>query len=231
MVQPVPIVLVPGLTCTARLFAPQLPALWPFGPVTIADHGRDDTLEKIAARILANAPPSFALVGLSMGGYIAFAMLRLAPERITRLALLDTSARADKPEQTAMRKTQIAMAHQGRYGEIADLAMRRYLHANRQNDESLTTIVRQMGEETGAEAFIRQMTAIMTRPDSRARYCPPSNVRHWCWSATATWPPRRRSRARSRQALPDRGSASFRSAGICRRWNVPPPSMLRLRVG
>ncbi|HET7848135.1 MAG TPA: alpha/beta fold hydrolase [Pseudolabrys sp.] len=167
MAQPVPIVLIPGLTCTARLYAPQLPALWPFGPVTIADHRRDDSMEKIAARILADAPPSFALAGLSMGGYIAFAILRLAPERITRLALLDTSARADTPEQTALRKTQIAMAQEGRYGEIADLAMPRYLHADRQNDEPLKTTVRQMADETGSEAFVRQMTAIMTRPDSR----------------------------------------------------------------
>ncbi|HEX5509775.1 MAG TPA: alpha/beta fold hydrolase, partial [Pseudolabrys sp.] len=112
-------------------------------------------------------PPTFALAGLSMGGYIAFAMLRLAPERIMRLALLDTSARADTAEQTAARKSQIAMAKEGRYAEIADLSMPRYLHASRQNDEALTKAVRQMAEETGAEAFVRQMTAIMTRPDSR----------------------------------------------------------------
>src|SRR5579872_438859 len=167
MAQPVPIVLVPGLTCSARLFAPQLPVLWPIGPVTIADHRRDDGMEAIAKRILVDAPPSFALAGLSMGGYIAFAMMRLAPERIMRLALLDTSARADTREQTAMRKTQIAMAKEGRYAEISELAMTRYLHASRQSDEPLKTIVRQMAEETGAEAFVRQMTAIMTRPDSR----------------------------------------------------------------
>lgn len=167
MTQPVPIVLIPGLTCSARLFTPQLPVLWPIGPVTIADHRRDDSMEAIAKRILADAPPSFALAGLSMGGYIAFAMMRLAPERIVRLALLDTSARADTPEQVTVRRTQIAMAKEGRYAEISDLAMPRYIHVNRQNDEPLKTIVRQMAQETGAEAFVRQMTAIMTRPDSR----------------------------------------------------------------
>jgi len=167
MAQPVPIVLVPGLTCSARLFTPQLPVLWPIGPVTIADHRRDDSMEAIAKRILADAPPSFALAGLSMGGYIAFAMMRLAPERIVRLALLDTSARADTPEQVTIRKMQIAMAKEGRYAEISDLAMPRYIHADRQDDEPLKAIVRQMAQETGAEAFVRQMTAIMTRPDSR----------------------------------------------------------------
>ena len=121
----------------------------------------------IAARILADAPPRFALAGLSMGGYIAFAMLRLAPERIVKLALLDTSARPDTPEQTAGRKTQIAMAQGGRYGEIPDLSIPRYLHMNRQKDVAMTTIVRQMISETGAQAFVRQQNAIMTRPDSR----------------------------------------------------------------
>ena len=167
MAQPVPIVLVPGLTCSARLFTPQLPVLWPIGPVTFADHRHDDSMEAIAKRILANAPPSFALAGLSMGGYIAFTMMRLAPERIARLALLDTSARADTPEQVTMRKTQIAMVQEGRYTEISELSMPRYIHVNRQNDESLKTIVRQMAQETGAQAFVRQMTAIMTRLDSR----------------------------------------------------------------
>jgi pimeloyl-ACP methyl ester carboxylesterase len=121
----------------------------------------------IAARILKDAPPRFALAGLSMGGYIAFAMLRLAPERIARLALLDTSARPDTPEQTAGRKTQIAMAQAGRFGEIPDLSIPRFLHRNRQHDERLTSIVRQMAEETGPDAFVRQQNAIMARPDSR----------------------------------------------------------------
>jgi len=167
MAQGLPLVLVPGLTCTARLYGPQVTALWPFGPVTVADHRREADMAAIAARILKDAPPRFALAGLSMGGYIAFAMLRLAPERIVKLALLDTSARPDTPEQTSGRKTQIAMAESGRYGEIPGLAIPRYLNALHQRDESLTALVRQMIEETGAEAFVRQLNAIMSRPDSR----------------------------------------------------------------
>jgi len=163
----VPILLVPGLLCSARLYAPQVPALWPFGPVTVADHRRDEEVGAIAARILSNAPPRFALVGLSMGGYIAFAMLRHAPERIVKLALLDTQARADTPEQTAGRETQIAMAQSGRFGEIADLSIPRFLHRDRQNDARLTALVRQMAEDTGPEAFVRQTRAIISRPDSR----------------------------------------------------------------
>jgi len=165
--QSLPLLLVPGLTCTARLYGPQIAALWPFGPVTVADHRQDADMAAVAARILQDAPPRFALAGLSMGGYIAFAMLRQAPERIVKLALLDTSARADTAEQTEGRKTQIAMARSGRYGEIPDLAIPRYLNAKHQRDERLTAIVRQMILETGPDAFVRQLQAIMSRPDSR----------------------------------------------------------------
>jgi pimeloyl-ACP methyl ester carboxylesterase len=167
MMQSLPLVLVPGLTCTARLYGPQVAALWPFGPVMVADHRRDADMAAIATRILHNAPTRFALAGLSMGGYIAFAMLRQAPERIVKLALLDTSARPDTSEQTAGRHTQIAMAQSGRYGEIPDLAIPRYLNAKHQRDDRLTAIVRQMIAETGPEAFVRQEQAIMSRPDSR----------------------------------------------------------------
>jgi pimeloyl-ACP methyl ester carboxylesterase len=167
MASSLPILLVPGLTCTALLFAPQIAALWPFGPVTVADHRRDSAMEAIAARILNNAPPRFALAGLSMGGYIAFAIMRLAPERVDRLALLDTQARADTPEQTVGRKQQIAMAQSGLYAEIPDVSIPRYLLKKNHGDPVLSGIVRQMIAETGAEAFVRQQTAIMTRPDSR----------------------------------------------------------------
>jgi pimeloyl-ACP methyl ester carboxylesterase len=167
MAPSVPILLVPGLLCSARLYAPQIPALWAHGQVAVADHRRDADIAAIAARILKDAPPHFALAGLSMGGYIAFAMMRLAPERIARLVLLDTSARPDTPEQTAGRKTQIAMAQAGRFGEIPALVIPRFLHRNRQHDERLTAIVRQMAQETGPEAFVRQQNAIMMRPDSR----------------------------------------------------------------
>src|SRR5205809_3821515 len=121
MAENVPILLVPGLNCSPRLYSPQIPALWRFGPVTVADHTRDDTMAAIAARILAAAPPRFALAGLSMGGYIALEMLRQAPDRVLRLALLDTGARADSPEQRERRLRLIAMAEGGRFAEVPDL--------------------------------------------------------------------------------------------------------------
>ena len=162
-----PIVLVPGLNCSARLYAEQVPELWGFGPVTIVDHRRDDNVAAIAKRILATAPPRFALVGLSMGGYIALAIMREAPERVARLALLDTSARPDTAEQSERRRGMIALAEGGRFSELPDLLFPVFVHRNRQGDETLRAIVRTMAEETGPQAFVRQQRAIMTRPDCR----------------------------------------------------------------
>ena len=165
--EPLPIVLIPGLTCTARLYAEQIPALWQFGPVMVADHRRDDSMAAIAWRILAAAPPRFALAGLSMGGYIAFEIMRQAPGRVAKLALLDTGARADVPEQTERRRVLMAMAKEGRYAEIAELAFPLYVHRDRHGDAALKSIVRDMAAATGLEAYLRQQEAILSRPDSR----------------------------------------------------------------
>ena len=111
--QSLPLILVLGQLCSARLYAAQVAAIWPFGQIAVADHRRDTDMAAIAANILADAPPRFALAGLSMGGYIAFAMVRLAPERIAKLALLDTSARPDTHESKVDREKFIAMAQAG----------------------------------------------------------------------------------------------------------------------
>ncbi|HSC15367.1 MAG TPA: alpha/beta fold hydrolase [Gammaproteobacteria bacterium] len=167
MREPLPTVLIPGLLCTPRLFAEQLPALWRFGAVVVADHTRDDSMAGIARRILAQAPPRFALVGLSMGGYVAFEVQRQAPDRVVKLALLDTTARPDAPEQTEQRKKQVEMARGGRFEDIAQLLFPRFVAVARHGDRALQEIVRSMAEETGPEAFVRQQTAIMNRVDSR----------------------------------------------------------------
>jgi pimeloyl-ACP methyl ester carboxylesterase len=160
-------VLIPGLLCTPRLYAEQIPALWHFGPVVVADHTRDDSMSGIARRLLEHAPPRFALVGLSMGGYVAFEVQRQAPDRIAKLALLDTSARADLPEQSELRRRQIELAQTGRFDQIAGMLYPKFVAASRHGDKALEAIVRTMAEETGAEAFVRQQAAIMQRVDSR----------------------------------------------------------------
>jgi pimeloyl-ACP methyl ester carboxylesterase len=162
-----PIVLVPGLMCSARLYGPQIAALWQFGPVMVADHRADDSMGAIAERILSIAPPRFSLVGLSMGGYIAFVLAQKAPHRVAGLALLDTSAQPETPRQTERRLPQIALAEEGRLGEIVDALFPLFVHRDRRGDQELKRTVNIMAQETGAEAFIRQQKAIMARPDAR----------------------------------------------------------------
>ncbi len=166
--EPLPIILIPGLNCSARLYAEQIPVLWQFGPVTVADHRRDDSIAAIARRILAGAPPRFALAGLSMGGYIALEVVRqAAPGRVARLALLDTGPGPEAPERTEQRKPLIELARQGRFGEVTDDQFPWLVHRKRGSDAALKAAVRAMNEETGPEAYIRQQQAIMARPDSR----------------------------------------------------------------
>ncbi len=93
--------------------------------------------------------------------------MRQAPERVVKLALLDTGARGDTPEQTARRQVVIGLANSGRYAEVPEIAFPVYVHRNRHGDEKLKAIVRAMAAETGVEAFLRQQQAIIGRPDSR----------------------------------------------------------------
>ncbi len=162
-----PILLVPGLACSARLYAGQISALWTLGPVIVADHRRDNTMSAIAKRILDNAPPRFRLAGLSMGGYVALEIMRQAKERVAKLALLDTSARPDTKEQTGNRQKLIALAREKRLTEINDTLWPLLVHPSHATSLTLRAVVDEMAHETGAEAFIRQQEAIAARVDSR----------------------------------------------------------------
>src|SRR5579864_5246792 len=102
--EPIPIVLVPGLGSSARTHLDILPALWRHGPVTVANHTRDETIAGMASRVLDEAPAGrFALIGHSLGGYIALEIMRQAPQRVAKLMLMNTQARIDPPEVTARR--------------------------------------------------------------------------------------------------------------------------------
>lgn len=167
MTESLPIILVPGLLGSPRLYSEQIPALWRLGPVTVATHTLDDSMGGIARRILASAPTRFALAGLSMGGYVCFEILRQAPKRIAKLMLLDTSARPDTPEQSSQRRLQIEMVRTtGRLGDIVDGLFPRLVHARRWGDESLRRLCRAMEQDVGVAGFINQQMAIMSRPDS-----------------------------------------------------------------
>ena len=162
-----PIVFVPGLLCTEILYAPQLTA---FGdrPLMVTDHRQHETMQEIAASILEQAPERFALIGLSMGGYIAMEIMRQASSHVSRLALLDTSARADTPEQTERRETLIKIARKGHFDRIVPLLHPTLVHPDRVEDSNLRSATEEMARDTGAEAFLRQQAAIISRPDSRA---------------------------------------------------------------
>ncbi len=161
------LVLIPGLACTARLFEPQVDALSGERTILVADHISDDSIPAIAARLLREAPERFAVAGFSMGGYIALEVMRQAPGRVARLALLDTSARPDSVEASQDRERLIALAQAGRFEDIHSKLWPRLVHPDRQADRSLQEIVLGMMRETGAEAYIRQQRAIMARADSR----------------------------------------------------------------
>lgn len=162
-----PLVLIPGLNCTAELFAPQWRGLGVERQVMVAEHRVGTSLGEIAERMLARAPSRFALCGLSMGGYLAFEVMRRAPERVTRLALLNTSARPSTPETNLVRLEMIKLAEGGHFERAMGQMWQRLVAPARREDVALRDIVRRMAAETGPEAFVRQQTAIMGRPDSR----------------------------------------------------------------
>jgi pimeloyl-ACP methyl ester carboxylesterase len=161
------LVLVPGLSCTAELFGPQVDGLSEAMSIVVADNRQDDTLAAMAARILAVAPSRFSLAGLSMGGYVAFELLRRAPERIERVMLLNTNARADNEEQRALRERTIAMVEEGEFDRVNAMQWQRLVHETRRGDKALRAIVDRMAAETGPLSYAKQQTVIMNRPDSR----------------------------------------------------------------
>jgi pimeloyl-ACP methyl ester carboxylesterase len=167
MAETAPILFVPGLNCTAALFGAQILRLCRTHPCVVADHGVVEDLSEVATAVLAQAPARFALCGLSMGGYVAFEIMRCAPERVTRLALLDTSAGLDRPETTATRLANIALAQSGRFDEVVDKFWPRFVHPARREDRALRAVYERMATDTGADRFVRQMRTIMSRPDSQ----------------------------------------------------------------
>jgi len=162
-----PLVLVPGLLCDKQLWRSQVEDLADVADIWIADHTRADTMAGVARDVLADVPfTRFALAGLSMGGYIALEIMRQAPQRVTRLALLDTAASGELPEQTQRRLDFIAFAERGHFDRVTDTLLPLLIHSARQGERSLTDTVKSMARNIGKDAFIRQQRAIMSRADS-----------------------------------------------------------------
>ena len=162
-----PLLLLPGLLLDERLYAAQVEALRPQCVPQVVDLTRDDSIAAMAGRVLAAAPERFALCGLSMGGYVAFEIMRRAPERVTRLALLDTQARLDSAEARARRRDLIALAERGAFAAATARLLPLLVHPDRREDAALGATIAGMAERVGREGFLRQQTAILNRIDSR----------------------------------------------------------------
>ena len=163
--RPLPLLLLPGLLCDARLWRDPANALADMTAVHHADLTRDASVAGMAARVLATAPPGFALAALSMGGYVAFEILRKAPQRVARLALLDTSARLDPPKRRLVRQAGLALAEAGRFAGVTRKLLPQLVHDSRV-DSAVGEEVMAMAQRVGREAFLRQQRAILDRPDS-----------------------------------------------------------------
>ena len=160
-----PLLLLPGLLCDERLWRDPAAELADVATVHHADLTRDDSMAGMAARVLAAAPPVFALAALSMGGYVAFEILRQAPQRVAKLALLDTSARLDPPKRRLVRQAGLAMAEAGRFAGVTRKLLPQLVHESRV-DSALGDEVMAMAQRVGLDAFLRQQRAIIDRPDS-----------------------------------------------------------------
>ncbi|MAO54459.1 MAG: alpha/beta hydrolase [Rhodospirillaceae bacterium] len=167
MTDKIPLLFMPGLLCDAALWRHQLASLGDLAEMTVTDMTQDDTLDGMARRALDAAPEKFALCGLSMGGYTAQALMRIAPERVTRLALLDTAAGPDTPERTAGRRELMAQAAGGDLAGVIDHHMTAFIADDHQNDAELTATIRASAMNVGADAYQRQQEAIIARADSR----------------------------------------------------------------
>jgi pimeloyl-ACP methyl ester carboxylesterase len=163
-----PLLLLPGLLCDGALYGAQIAALADVAAPIVGDLTRHDSIAGMAAAMLGEMPEYFSLAGLSMGGYVAQEIMRQAPHRVIRLALLDTSARTDTDEQRTRRYALIAMAGIGHFKGVTQRLLPLLIHEGRLADQGLVDTVIGMADRVGHDGFVRQQTAIMGRPDGRA---------------------------------------------------------------
>lgn len=161
------LVFAPGLLCDEDLFAAQAAILGRSFDIRYVDHRRCATIQGIAEAALKELPERFSLCGLSMGGYVALEMARLAPRRVERLALLDTSAAPDTPGQAQTRLMRLEMVREGRLAEVAQQIWEGHVHPARVRDEALKGRYMRMVARSGPAVFESQTRAIMHRVDSR----------------------------------------------------------------
>jgi pimeloyl-ACP methyl ester carboxylesterase len=185
------LMLLPGFLCDADLWRDQVAGLADLARCQVADLTQGDSIAELARQTLALAPARFALAGFSFGGYVAQEMLRQAPERVERLALLDTSIDADTPERATLRRTLSDAARMpGRFAGITDRMLPTFVHPARLTDADLIGRLKAMTRRLGREVFLRQNA--MQRVDGadliRALRCP---VLVLCGEQDALTPPQK----------------------------------------
>ncbi len=169
------LILLPGLLNDAELWRDQVSGLADVARCQVSDLTQGESIHALARQVLDEAEPTFALAGFSMGGYVAQEIARIAPERIERLALIDTAIRVDTPERADQRHaTNAAAGHDGAFLGIADRLMASYVDASRLDDKDLTGRIQAMTQRLGREVFLRQNS--LPREDGeaalRALRCP-----------------------------------------------------------
>ena len=160
-----PVVLLPGMMCDARLFAPQIAALSATRAVMVVPLADGDNFTSMAASILRHAPPRFALAGLSMGGIAAMEVIRQAPRRVTRLALMDTNPLAEAPDRAQLREAQIARVLGGALTAVIRDDMKPHYLAAGSDRRTILDLCMDMAVALGPDIFASQSRALQSRPD------------------------------------------------------------------
>ena len=161
------LVLLPGLLNTRRLYESQIADLADIADAIVPELWHYDSIGAMAQATLDAAPERFALGGFSMGGYVCFEILRRAPERVERLALMDTQAVPDTPEASARRRGFIEQTRLGRFHGVQPSLLPTIVHRSRLNDPAVVGPILDMAGEVGSDGFCREQTAMIARPDSR----------------------------------------------------------------
>jgi pimeloyl-ACP methyl ester carboxylesterase len=162
-----PLVFLPGMMCDARLFGPQIAELSADHCVMVAPVTQGERIEEIASGLLDQLPARFALAGLSMGGIVAMELLRRAPDRITRIALMDTNPLAETPPVAATREPQIVGVRTGRLEQVMRDEMKPHYLAPGPHRAEVLELVMDMALALGADTFVRQSRALQRRRDQQ----------------------------------------------------------------
>lgn len=166
-----PLLMLPGALCDVRLFDPQFNHFIQLS-VQMGEYGEVDNVAAMAWMVLGRAPPRFALMGLSLGGIVAQEIMRQAPQRVTRLALLDTNPDPATAEQMQARRDEIELVRSGGERAMMELMENQYwplyvADAHRRDDR-LRGLVLEMARLAGPDTLCRQWRAIADKPDGRA---------------------------------------------------------------